>query len=403
MHEPREMVIVGGGQAGGRAAAALRERGYTGALCLIGAETEPPYERPPLSKEGLLTDAPPKYVNPPAFYPAHDIELRTGSKVVAINRARREVVLSCGRSQRYDRLLLATGARVRRLNVAGSDLPQVLYLRTIEDAHGLRRRLRAGVRVVVIGGGFIGLEAAASARQLDCEVTVLETADRLMQRAVPDIVSSEFLDLHCARGVKVELGVRLIAIEGSDAVQAVRLADGRRIVADVIIVGIGVTPRTELAQAAGLQTADGIVVDQCGRTSDPRIFAAGDATTQIHPIPGRQVRLECWQNAQDQAVAAADALCGLPPSEPSAPWVWSDQFGCNLQMAGFPMEAGELVVRRGSDANSFSAFRVQGARLVGAVSVNCPQDMVLARRLLGSAVSTEVLSDQRRRLRAAAL
>lgn len=355
----------------------MREAGYRGRITLIGAEPHPPYERPPLSKASLLDDNPATaWVFDKAGDGAADIDLRLGVSAVAIDRVLRRVRLSDGAEVSYDRLLIATGSRLRRLSVPGLSPDDVIHLRTLDDARALKQRLAVGRRLAVIGGGFIGLEVAASARLLGVDVTVLEAAERLLPRLGSPEVSDLVAAHHRAHGVDVRLGVR--AIEARDGM--LLLSDGERLAVDTVVAGIGVSPDDGLASAAGLEVDDGILVDAFGATSDPDIYAAGDVTRHFSPPLGRLVRLESWQNANLQARAAALSLLGTPTPQDETAWVWSDQGDLNIQIAGCPAQIDRTVIR-GTDADAgWTVFQLHAGRLVGGLTVNRARDMPLIRR-----------------------
>ncbi|MGR4890724.1 NAD(P)/FAD-dependent oxidoreductase [Sphingopyxis sp. LARHCG72] len=395
------IIVIGGGEAGGRAAVHLRDCGYTGELLLVCGEKLPPYERPSLSKELLLTPSPaPPFHMSVDEYESRRIEL-VHSPAEAIDRAAREVGLASGRVLGYDKLLLCPGAEPRRLGIVGEERPGIFHLREADQALRLRNALAEASRVLVVGGGFIGLEVAASARQLGREVTIIERDARLMARSVPAFVSESFARIHGEQGIDIRFGIYPVAFEGADAVESVRLSNGLIEHADLVVVGIGAVPRTELARSAGLDVTDGIVVDRAGRTSDPHIYAAGDAVCQHNDWAGRPVRLECWQSARDQAEQAAQALLGSAGPMRRAPWIWSDQFDHNLQIAGFPRRHDAFVARGNMKSESYSLFQLDEGRLTAAISVNRPADMSAARKLMaaGTLVDAEMLKDETRRLK----
>lgn len=365
------MVIVGAGHTGGRAAHALREAGWKGPVTLIGTEAHAPYERPPLSK-GMLTGE--KALAEFTLYAGdawgrEGIDHIAGATVTEIRRGPREVVLSDGRILPYERLLLATGAEPRRLPIPGAGLPGVVVLRDVIDSEALRARLGPGRRLVVIGGGFIGLEVAASAVALGAAVTVIEAAPRLMTRGVPAAIEARMRTRHAAAGVDLRLGRQVAAILGEDKVTGVRLDDGSEIAADTVLVAVGVTPRIELARAAGLPVDNGIVVDRTLRTEDPAVFAAGDACAFVHDLLGRHVRLESWKNAEDQGPVAARNMLGGAETASTVPWMWSDQYELTIQVAGFP-DAGSRTVARPLDGEALVLFHLaEDGRLVAASGV----------------------------------
>lgn len=383
------IVIVGGGQAGHQIAASLRGEGYGGALTLVGEEAELPYQRPPLSKGLLLGVADPARLpfRLEGFYQKHAIELLRGIRVHALDPAARQLDLG-GRTLAYEKLALVTGADVRRLAVPGGDADGVLYLRTLDDALALKRRLDEATRVVVIGGGFIGLEVAASSKKLGKTVTVVELADRLMGRVVAPLLSDHFKAMHEGHGVEVMLGQGVREIETREGrVAAVVTSDGRRFEADLVVVGIGVTPADALARTAGLEVENGIVVDETTRTSDPRIVAAGDCANHPNPYAGgARIRLESVQNAVDQAKTAALALLDRPARYQAVPWFWSDQFEAKLQMVGFSLGHDEVITRGDPASGSFSAVYYRAGRLIAIDSVNQPADHMAGRRLLAAGI-----------------
>ena len=387
MGDSRCFVVVGGGQAGGRAVEALRGAGFDGRLVLLGAEPYRPYQRPPLSK-GLLTgaaDSEAAFLRPENYYVEQGVELRPGCRATALDPAAHRLTLDDGTTLAYDRLLLATGSRLRRLPVPGADLPGVHYLRDLDDARRLRAALGGAGPVVVIGGGYIGLEVAAAARTCGHAVTVLEAAEGLLRRQVAPALGDWMARLHAAQGVQVCPGAMVRALEGDERVTAVTCADGRRFPAATVVVGVGVVPETALAEAAGLAVDDGILVDACGRTSDPDIFAAGDVTRHPNPVLGRRVRLESWQNAELQAAAAGASMAGRETPYAQVPWFWTDQYDTNLQMLGLP-ETWDALIWRGdpAEATAFTLFYLQDGRVVGANAVNRGGDIAPARRMLDS-------------------
>ncbi len=347
----RGIVILGAGEAGARAAVAIRERGYDGALTLVGEEPRPTYSRPPLSKAAMVSPTPPALLEVEyaraEFRPPFERIL--GAAGTRIDRRERVVHLRDGRALPYDKLILATGARPRRLAIPGAELG--LTLRTYEDAVALRERLRESARIVIVGAGFIGLELAASAREIGCEVTVVETAPRVLARAAPPELSDIIVERHRREGVEILTGVGV----ASFSPEAVGLADGRSLSAETIIVGVGAIPETSLAAAAGLEIDNGVAVDGQLRTSDPDIFAIGDCASFPHPLfSGRRMRLEAWRNAVEQGEFVANAVFGNQSEYAAIPWFWSDQYDLCLQIAGVPDAGARVVIRDLGD----------GARLV---------------------------------------
>jgi 3-phenylpropionate/trans-cinnamate dioxygenase ferredoxin reductase subunit len=379
------ILIVGAGHAGGRAAQALRASGFAGRVVLIGEETYPPYERPPLSKELIVTDAglEKARLHDPAYYEQNKIELRLGAPAEAIDRTGKRVKVG-GEWIGYDKLMLTTGARVRKVPIPGVELPGFFYLRDFNDTQAIRARLAPGVRAVVIGGGFIGLETAASAVKRGATVTVLEVADRLMGRAVAPEIGAWFAELHKKKGVDVRLSVRIKAIEGAGKVERVVLDGAEPVAADVVVAGIGIVPNVELAAVAGLDVGNGIVVDQFGRTSDSAIWAAGDCALQPNAFLGRSLRLESYQNAQDQAMAVARNMIGEPKAYEDSLWVWSDQHDVNLQMTGAPEGYDKLIWRGDPASGAFMVFYLKDCRIVAINTVNLGREMKPAQRLMQS-------------------
>ena len=397
MDAGRTHVIVGAGHAGGRAAQAMRQCGFEGEILLIGEEPHVPYERPPLSKDLIVTDAGLEKVrlHDAAWYAENRIELIAANAATSIDTAAKTVGLADGQAIGFDGLMLTTGARVRRLPVPGADLDGVFYLRTIEDSAAIRAQIAAGTEVAVIGGGFIGLEIAGSAAKRGARVTVLEAADRLMGRSVALEVADWFARMHRDRGVDLRLGVSIAAIEGGRSATGVRLGDGSVVPAEVVVIGIGILPNIEIAEAAGLAVDNGIVVDDRGRTSHPDIWAAGDVTNQPNAFAGRRLRLESYQNAQDQAAAVARNLCGADEAYEDSLWVWSDQHDVNLQMTGAPESWDSLLWRGDPDGGRFTVFYMAGGRIVAVNTVNNGREMRPARMLMesGKVVDTAALAD----------
>ncbi len=402
MSADETILILGAGHAGGRAAQALRQAGFAGRVVLIGAERYPPYERPPLSKELIVSDAglEKARLHDPAYYEQNKIELNLGVAAVSIDRSAKSATLADGRRLAYDKLMLTTGARVRKLALPGAELDGVFYIRDFGDAQAVRARLAPGRRAVVIGGGFIGLEIAASARKRGAEVTVLEAADRLMGRAVAPEIGEWFAALHRRHGVDVRLGVKIEAIEGAHKVERVRVAGATALPADLVVIGIGIVPNIEIARDAGLAVENGIVVDEFGRTSDPAIYAAGDCANQPNAFLGRRVRLESYQNAQDQAMAAARNMIGAEQAYEDSLWVWSDQHNVNLQMTGLPDLYDRLVLRGDPASGAFMAFYLKASRVIAVNTINQGREMKPAQRLMhsGKTFDPSVLADPAQRL-----
>jgi NADPH-dependent 2,4-dienoyl-CoA reductase/sulfur reductase-like enzyme len=379
------VAIVGSGQSGGRAAEALRQGGHTGRITLIGDELHAPYERPALSKEFLSSAAAEKlaWVRPHAWYSDVAITTLHGRRAIAIDTARNVVELDEGSPVEYQTLILTTGARPRQLAVEGADHPLVSYLRTIEDSQGLQRRLLPGARVVVIGAGFIGMEVAATAISRGCAVTVLELAELPMARAVPRQLGDFYADFHRRKGVDLRVATAVTRITDEQGRALVHTDRGDPILADAVVVGIGVIPNVELAQAAGLETDNGIVVDEYGRTANPLIYAAGDVTSHFNSLLGRRVRLESWQNAQNQAIAVARNILGAATPYAEVPWFWSDQYELNLQIAGIP-HADDEIVRRGVPGSDGPVlyFHLRAGRLAAVSGINSARDVRFGKEII---------------------
>ncbi|MBN3737433.1 MULTISPECIES: anthranilate 1,2-dioxygenase system ferredoxin--NAD(+) reductase [Burkholderia] len=380
-------VIVGAGHAARRTAEALRERDAAARIVMIGAERALPYDRPALSKDALLTDGGEQraFVRDAAWYDAQRIELRLGTRVDAIEREARRVRLDDGTTLPYARLVLATGSRVRTFGGAVDEGVVPHYVRTVDDARALRARLAPGRRVAVLGGGFIGLEVAAAARQLGCDVTVIDPAPRLLQRALPEVVGAYARRLHDARGVAFRMATLPRAIRRAPGGGAIVETDRGDVPADIVVVGIGVVPNVELAQAAGLDVDNGIRVDAGCRTADPAIFAAGEVTMHFNPLLGRHVRIESWQVAENQPAVAAANLLGADETYGELPWLWSDQYDCNLQMLGLFGGERTIVVRGDPASGPFTVFGLgDDGRIVAVAAANLGRDIGASRRLIAA-------------------
>lgn len=392
---PSGVVILGAGQAGFQTAFSLRAEGYAEPIALIGDEPHTPYQRPPLSKAFVTgkQDQQRILLRPESYYREHNIGLMAGEKAASIDTASRRVALESGAQLPYDHLVLAVGARNRTLSIPGADLEGVRYLRTLPEAIEIKQRLEQANHVVVIGGGFIGLEIAASARSLGRPVTVIEALPRLMARVVAPVVSEFFRGAHAQRDVRVLVDAQVQELRGSRGkVQEVVLQDGAALPADLVVVGIGVVPNSELALAAGLDVSNGISVDEFLRTRDERIFAIGDCAEYHNAFAGERVRLESVQNAVDQGVCVARTIAGKPAPYHAAPWFWSDQFDVRLQMAGLPAGHDRVAIRGNPESGKFSVFYFREGRLCAVDSINRPADHLAARKLI--AAGTSLTPDQ---------
>ncbi len=364
-------VIVGAGLAGAKAAAALRGEGFDGRVILIGDESERPYERPPLSKyylRGELKKRP--YVHPEGFYAGHEIELWTSTRVSGIDPGLRELLLEGDHRLGYDRLLLATGARPRRLDVAGADLDGIHYLRSVADSERIGERIESGQRLVVVGSGWIGAEIAASARQKGCEVTMLEMASLPLERVVGPEVGRIYLDLHRDHGVEFLPETTVERFEGNGSVERVITRDGASIETTFVVVGIGVAPRTGLIEHAGLRVNNGVVVDEKLETSAPGVYAAGDVANARHPFYGRHIRVEHWANALNQGPAAAKNMLGMAEPYEEFPYFFSDQYETGMEYSGYASDWDEVVFRGAVGDREFVAFWLKDERLVAGMNMN---------------------------------
>ncbi|HEV2533639.1 NAD(P)/FAD-dependent oxidoreductase [Phenylobacterium sp.] len=390
MSEPAAHVaVLGAGHAGGTLVALLRQFGYPGAITLIGEEPLPPYQRPPLSKAWLKGEANAEdlELKPLEFYRDHAIDFRPGKRAVRLERSDRRVHLDDGSTLAYDTLVIATGARAIALPIPGADLAGVMFLRTAADAELLKATIGPGKTLAVVGGGYIGLEVAASGRALGAEVVVLERETRLLARVACEALSDFFKGYHEGRGVRFELGCSVTGFEGptqdgAGRVTGVTLADGRTIACDAVVVGVGATPNDEIARDAGLDCARGIVVDLEARTSDPNIFAIGDVTHRPMPIYGRMFRMESVPNALEQAKQAAAAITGRPAPAGEVPWQWSDQYDLKLQIAGYAFDVDEILIRGDPATAKFAVFHLNGDQLQSVEAINSPPEFMMGKQLI---------------------
>ena len=394
----QKIVIIGGGQAGAQVVQSLRQFGYEGDLVLVGDEAALPYQRPPLSKAYMKGELGEDrlYFKPAAWYEDNKVETLLSQRVEKIDRARRQVTLEHGGHLDYDALIIATGSRPRPLPVEGADLENVFDLRGLADVEHIQPKMIPGHRLVIVGAGYIGLEAAAVARQLGLEVRVLEMEQRALARVTSPVISSFYEALHMEHGVDVRCGARLARLKGEDGklTHAV-LASGEEIEADMVLAGIGIVPNVELAEDAGLPVKNGIIVDEDARTSDPRIFAAGDCTVRPLAHYARTGRLESVHNAIEQGKLAAAAIMGKPRPALDCPWFWSDQYDIKLQIAGLSMGYDEIVVRGDIEAKKFAAFYLKNGRLIAVDAINSPPEFIASKRLImsGASVASETLKD----------
>jgi len=377
-------ILLGGGLASATAASTLRAEGFDGRVIIVGDENHVPYSRPPLSKDVLRGERSPErtWLRPPAWYASKDIELQLGVRAVAVDPYAHSVELSGGTRLAYDKLLVATGGIPRTLDIPGTDLPGVFYLRRLNDALAIREHLIPAAQVVVIGAGFIGAEVAASARTLGCKVTMLEIAEIPLARALGPTIGQIYADLHRERGVELCTGAGVERIEGHGHVQRVVTIDGRVHEASVVVIGVGLLPDLDLARRSGFATGNGIIVDEYCQTSVDDVFAAGDIAHHPNHFLGRRIRVEHWQNAQHQGTAAARNMLGQQKPFREVPWVWSDQYEHNLQIVGLPSPTERLVVRGDAATRNFSAFFVRDGRVAAALAVNRSEDVRVARLII---------------------
>ncbi len=399
MSKQQRCIIIGASHAAAQAAPTLRQQGWEGSITVIGEEYFLPYHRPPLSKDFLSGSKHLEQllIRQPAVYKKAKIRFLLGLRVEGLDTENKQITLEDGEHTRYDKLILAVGARVRKLPIPGSDKSGVFYLRDISDVQQIKNFTGHNKKAVIIGGGYIGLETAASLRQLGMEVTVLEALPRVLQRVTAPEISEFYTRVHREEGVEILTDTSVDAIEGERNVQSVVCSNGRTLEADLVVIGVGIVPNTEIAEAAGLEVDNGIVVDEYARTSDPDIFAVGDCTSHISEIyDRRRIRLESVQNAVDQATVAAHTICGKDKPYNSLPWFWSDQYDIKLQIAGLSQNYTDVVIRGDiENSRSFAAFYLENGRLLAVDAINRPQEFMLCKRLIseGKSVDPEQLAD----------
>ena len=388
------MVILGAGQGAGQAAASFRQEGYEGDIIILGDEPFPPYQRPPLSKQYLSGEMPLErvYVRPEKFYADRHIDLRTNTRVEKIDTKARTVTTAKGETIAYEKLLIATGSRPRKLSIAGSDLPGIHYLRTISDVDGISAAMKTARKVVIVGGGYIGLEVASVAVTNGLDVTVLEMEQRILQRVTTPEMSAYYHQLHTGRGLKILTNTTVSGFTGQDHVEQVLCGD-TRIDADLVIVGIGIIPNIELAKDAGINCENGIFVDDHCQTSVPDVYAIGDCTYHPNPILGRRLRLESVPNALEQARVAVANMCGKDKVYAAVPWFWSDQYELKLQMVGFSSDGDTQVLRGDMSKNEFAVFYLKDGAVVAVDAVNSPREFMICKQLYGKPVDAKKLAD----------
>lgn len=377
-------IVVGAGHAGGQAVATLRSKGFDGRIILIGDERYVPYERPPLSKAVLAGELEVErtFLKKATWYPEKNIEFRPNTLVTELDRKARTVSTASGEVLGYDKLLLATGTRVRKLQAPGADLENIFYLRALDDTLAIQRRMTPGTNVVIVGGGYIGLEVAAVAVKMGCSVTVLEGLERVMSRVVAPEVSAFYHHVHTDAGVVIKTGMAVTGFEGDGKVERVTCADDSVFAAELVVIGVGVLPNVELAAEGDLAVDNGIVVDEYGQTSDDNIWAAGDCTNHPNALLGRRLRLESVQNAVDQAKTAANAMCGELKPYSEIPWFWSDQYDLKLQIVGLSEPGDEVVIRGNPAERKFSALYLRHGKFVAINAINMIKDFMAAKKLI---------------------
>ena len=388
------MVIIGCGQAGGQAAASLRQEKYEGPITMIGQEPYIPYQRPPLSKQYLSGEQEKEKLSlrQESFYSEKEINLMLETSVLSLDPHKKELQLEKGETVTYDKLLIATGGRPRKLEVDGHTLKGIHYLRNIDDVDAIKTQMSISQNLVIVGGGYIGLEVASVAIKKGLTVSVLEMESRILERVTTEEMSAFYHQLHTDEGVNILTSTQAKAFKGSETVESVVCGD-HEIPADLVIVGIGILPNTEMAEAAGLKTNNGLVVDEHCRTSNEHIFAAGDCTNHPNPILNRRLRLESVPNAMEQGRVAASNMLGGSKSYASMPWFWSDQYEHKLQMVGFSKDSDQSIIRGDMASKSFTVFYLKDDSIIAADSVNNPKEFMASKQLVGKKASKEALAD----------
>ena len=389
------VVVIGAGQAALQTIMSLRQTGYEGDITLVGDEAFLPYQRPPLSKAYLSgkMERERLFLKPDEFFTDNNVTLKLDTRVESIDAAAKSVTLNSGETLAYDYAVIATGSRPRLLNVPGRELANIFDLRGMADIDAMQPHFVKGKKLVVVGGGYIGLEAAAVAADMGMSVHVLEAAPRLLARVAEPEISDFYTRIHQAHGVTLVTESQMTGFVGEDAVRGVEMADGSIIDADIVITGIGILPNVEIAETAGLTVENGIVVNEVGQTSDAHIFAAGDCTSHPNDLLGRTMRLESVPNAIEQGKAVASAICGAPKPYHQVPWFWSDQYDVKLQIAGVPLQIDSKVLRGDDSTNSFAWFYFTDDKLTGVTAVNRPAEFMAGRMLIEKSLKGELTAD----------
>ena len=396
------MVIIGAGHAAGQAAASLRQEKYEGPITIVGDEPHVPYQRPPLSKQYLSgeQEIDRVYLRPQKFYDDKDVNLVLNTTATSIDRDAKTVSLDNGEVLEYEKLIISTGSRPRILNIEGSDLGGIHSLRTIGDVDAIRAEMGDAKNLVIVGGGYIGLEVASVGVEAGLNVHVLEMEERILQRVTTPEMSEYYHNLHTGRGVNIHTQTGVTGFSGEGRVQKVLCGDAGEFDADLVIVGIGIIPNVELAEAAGLEVDNGIVVNERCETSDPDIFSAGDCTNHPNPLLDRRLRLESVPNAMEQARVCASNMLGGDKTYASIPWFWSDQYELKLQMVGFSADGDQQVVRGNMAENQFAVFYLNEGKVVAADAVNSPKEFMICKQLVGKAVDVDALANPESDLKA---
>ena len=388
------IVIIGAGHAAGQAAASLRQAKFEGPITIIGDEAHAPYQRPPLSKQYLagtqLADK--VYLRAEKFYADKDIQLMLGTRATQIDPSTKTINLDNGETIAYEKLLISTGSRPRKLSIEGSDLSGIHYLRTMDDVDGIRADVKPGANLVIVGGGYIGLEVAAVGIELGMNVHVLEMEERILQRVTTPEMSAYYHKLHTDRGVHIHTQTGVTGFSGNDSVEKVLCGD-ESFDADIVIVGIGIIPNIEIAEEAGIHCNNGIVVDDHCRTSDPDIYAAGDCTNHPNPLMNKRLRLESVPNAMDQARVSTANMLGDDKVYAAIPWFWSDQYELKLQMVGFSADGDSQVLRGDMDTHQFAIFYLKEGKVVAADAVNSPKEFMLCKQMIGKSADPAQLAN----------
>lgn len=393
-----EIVVIGSGQAAIQTVMSLKRNEFTGSIKVIGEEDHLPYQRPPLSKDFLLEEYKPERVSlkKKEFYEENEVDLILGKRAESIDTILKEITLSDENKIRYDQLIIATGSRVRKLNVPGSDKKGIYYLRDLDDANALKQRLKKNKKMVIVGAGYIGLEVASVAASLGVEVTVIEMANRVMNRTVDPMISSYYQKLHESNGVKIHLDNGLKAFEGGDSVNAVLCSDGLMLEAELVVIGAGVLPNQEIAIEAGLECNNGIMVNEFGETSTAHVYACGDCTN--HPNKGlnTRLRLESVHNAMEQSKTVANTIMGNKEPYDQVPWFWSDQYDHKLQLVGISGDHDEVVMRGLESEQKFLLFYLKNSELIAVNAINSSKEFLICRKLVANKVkiSSDVIKDQ---------